>query len=165
LSDVDVDIYDASTDYWLGDVLTDASGVYWIRGLAAGGYKLRFRDTNEVYITEYYDDKPALTSADPIAVTAGVTSTANAQLALGGVISGVVTAEGNGAPLVNIDVNVYDASSATMRQTPRALIGSAGCPQAITSCTSVTITTSTWQSTTTTSPTGTARTRSRSRPA
>ena len=62
-----------------------------------------------VYLTEYYDDKPDLASADPIAVTAGMTSTASAQLVRGGVITGTITAEGSGLPLENIDVNVYDA--------------------------------------------------------
>jgi hypothetical protein len=111
LGNVDVDVYEASSGDYVADDTTDASGVYHIGGLVAGDYKLRFRDINEVYLTEYYDDKPSLDSADLVSVTAGMTSTANAQLALGGVVTGVVTVEGSGTPLSNVDVNIYDASS------------------------------------------------------
>ncbi|MGD9099759.1 MAG: carboxypeptidase regulatory-like domain-containing protein, partial [Anaerolineae bacterium] len=111
LSDIDVDVYVASSGNWLKDEMTDASGVYRISGLASGDYKLRFLDTNQIYLTEYYDDKPTKDSADLVTVAVGMTTTANAQLVLGGVVNGVVTAEGSGAALDNIDVNVHDASS------------------------------------------------------
>ncbi len=104
-------VYDAATgDYVSGDY-TDGSGVYLIGGLAAGNYKLRFTDYDGQYLEEYYDDKPDLDSADPIAVTGGITATASAELAPAGLISGTVTAEDSGLPLVNIRARVYDAST------------------------------------------------------
>ena len=78
-----VNVYEASSEDYMGDDTTDTSGVYRVGGLAPGDYTLRFRDLNETYLTEYYDDKPSQNSADPVSVSAGMTSTANAQLALG----------------------------------------------------------------------------------
>ncbi|MEE8389556.1 MAG: carboxypeptidase regulatory-like domain-containing protein [Anaerolineae bacterium] len=111
LSNIDVTAYDAVTGNYMNSDSSDASGIYRIGGLAAGNYKLRFRDYNGVYLPEYYDDKPDWGSADPVTVTAGVTTTANAQLAQAGMISGTVTAEGSGTPLSNVDVNAYDATT------------------------------------------------------
>ncbi|MDY7078280.1 MAG: carboxypeptidase regulatory-like domain-containing protein [Chloroflexota bacterium] len=111
LSDIDVDVYDATTSNWIGDDDSDSSGLYRIGGLAAGNYKLRFRDNNGIYLTEYHENKPDLDSGDPVTVTAGMTTTVNAQLTPAGVISGTITAEGSGTPLSNIDVDVYDATT------------------------------------------------------
>ncbi|HNT73872.1 MAG TPA: carboxypeptidase regulatory-like domain-containing protein [Anaerolineae bacterium] len=113
LDNIDVNVYDAATDAYVKDANTDADGIYRISGLAAGGYKLYFRDPNSAYMGEYYDDKSSLATADPIAVTAGLTTTANAALTAGGVLSGAVTEEGSGAPLAGIQVRAYDAATNT----------------------------------------------------
>jgi hypothetical protein len=111
VENIDVNVYDAATGNYIGDDDTDSSGVYRLSGLAAGSYKLYFRDYSGIYLSEYYDDKPTLSSADPVTVTAGVTATVDVALARAGVISGVVTDEGSGLPVENIDVNVYDATT------------------------------------------------------
>ena len=63
---------------------TVADGTYLIQGLAPGPYKVRFQDCEGTvdYRTEYYDNKPDVTSANSVSVTAGVTTTGiNAGLA------------------------------------------------------------------------------------
>ena len=70
--------------------------------MISDSYKLRFYDNNGAHLAEYYDDKPDLDSADPFSVTAGVTTTINAELTCGGIITGTVTAGGSGTPLENI---------------------------------------------------------------
>ena len=111
LNNVSVTAYDAASGNSKGSNTTNASGVYRINGLAAGNYKLRFTDNTGLYLREYYNNKPDFASADPVAVTSGVTTTINAQLVQGGVFSGTVTAEVGGAPLNNVSVTAYDAAS------------------------------------------------------
>ncbi len=111
LEDIDVNVYNATTGNYIRDTDTDASGVYRIGGLATGPYKLYFRDYDGVYLGEYYHDKPDLASADPVMATAGTTVTVNAALGLAGVVNGAVTDEGSGAPLVSINVTVYNAAT------------------------------------------------------
>lgn len=111
LNNVSVTAYDAASGNSKGSNTTNASGVYRINGLAAGNYKLRFTDNTGLYLREYYNNKPDFASADPVAVTGGVTTTINAQLVQGGVFSGTVTAEGSGTPLSNVNVRAYDAAT------------------------------------------------------
>ena len=111
LNNVSVTAYDAASGNSKGSNTTNASGVYRIKGLAAGNYKLRFTDNTGLYLREYYNDKLDFASADPVAITSGVTTTINAQLVQGGVFSGTVTAEVGGAPLNNVSVAAYDAAS------------------------------------------------------
>jgi len=93
---------------WLGANLTDASGNYDLGGLNTGTYRLSFRDNSGTYATEYYDDVTEdLGSATDIMVTVGTTtSNINAQLALAGHITGMVT-DCAGNPLMGIDVGAY----------------------------------------------------------
>ncbi len=111
LSNVSVTAYDAATDSFIDSNATNVSGTFRIGGLTTGNYKLRFRDNTGAYLTEFYNNKPDLAGADPFSVMAGMTTTINAQLALGGVISGMVTAEGSGAPLSNVSVTAYNATT------------------------------------------------------
>ncbi|MGX9728297.1 MAG: MSCRAMM family protein [Candidatus Electronema sp. VV] len=100
-----VDVYDL--DYnWAGDAITAADGSYTVIGLRAGSYKVLFyADGN--YTSEWYNDKASFESADAVAVTSGgAVSGINAELGVGGSISGKMTdAAGNG--LVG-GVDVYD---------------------------------------------------------
>jgi hypothetical protein len=87
---------------------SDESGEYAIAGLAAGAYKVQF--TNQVcppgegchqssYIPEYYDDVSGWGEAGEVVVSEGVTTEPiDAELALGGAISGTVTDE-EGEPI------------------------------------------------------------------
>ena len=62
-------------------------------------------------MSEWYDDQPDLSSADPVTVTQGSkTEGIDAALALGGSINGTVTAEDTGAPLADVCVDVVDTS-------------------------------------------------------
>ena len=111
LTSIGIEVRDASTHDFITSGSTDTSGVYHIGGLIAGTYKLFFYHYSGDYLSEYYDDKPNLDSADPITVTGGAMSTVNAQLTRAGVVNGVVTVEGSGAPLNSIRVRAYDAAS------------------------------------------------------
>ena len=55
-----------------GCAITNANGEYTISGLAAGEYKVEF--IRSEYVTQYYDDKPALAEAGPVAVVVGKTA-------------------------------------------------------------------------------------------
>jgi len=71
---------------------TDADGNYTISGLSSGDYIVGFFDSNYVYVSEYYDNKSGQASADTVAVTApGEVTGINAELSVGGTISGTVT--------------------------------------------------------------------------
>lgn len=96
---------------------TDASGNYTVTGLDAGEYIVKFDPQNfssvgdpaEAYLLEYYNDQPDQDSADPVTVTdPGTTSGIDAALERGSQISGTVTAEDGGAPLADVDVDIYD---------------------------------------------------------
>ena len=84
LGGICVAAYDPSNfEYPVTDDITDASGNYSVDRLTTGDYLLRFSDcgSNNV-LSEYYNDKASLDSADPVAVIGGsVTSGINAQLA------------------------------------------------------------------------------------
>jgi len=74
-----------------GSGFTDNAGVYTVDGLRTGTYRLRFSTSGGGYLSEYYQDKDTLETANDVAVTQGATVTANATLDLGGQISGTVT--------------------------------------------------------------------------
>ena len=109
LQGISVSLSDAATGGYVSGLTTDAGGAYRFAGLVAGDYVLRFRDYDDRYLEEYYDDQPHRSSADPVSVTAGMTTTVNAELTAGGVIAGTVTEEGSGSPLEGIRVNLYEA--------------------------------------------------------
>ena len=106
--------YDASSGEFAGFDETNSSGSYSVLGLRTGSHKILFRDTcdsaaDRAY--EWYDDKASRAVADPVSVTAGnETPDIDAALALGGSISGTVTAQESGLPLSGICVEVSDAA-------------------------------------------------------
>jgi major membrane immunogen (membrane-anchored lipoprotein) len=100
----------ASTGSSIFRVTTPANGTYLITGLAAGTYKVRFEDcvAPVEYAQEYYDNRPDLSSANTVSVTAGATTSGiNAGVAAAGSISGTVVADGTGAPLAGICVSPF----------------------------------------------------------
>jgi len=107
ISSIVVWAYDLSGD-WVDYVSPSSDGTYSIGGLAPGDYKVEFTDRamklgdepSGIYIDEWYDDAANFDSADTISVVAGATTTVNAQLTVGGSITGQVTAEGTGQPLI-----------------------------------------------------------------
>ena len=80
-------------------------GMYEIRGLPAGTYRVRFRDFSGYYLREYYDDASDVDSATDIEVldeerVDGI----DASLAEASKISGQVTGSDEVTPAENIDV-------------------------------------------------------------
>ena len=62
---------------------TLADGIYDIGGLRTGSYRIQFSEDDDAYVSECYNDKPTLALADPVAVTAGATTSGiNAVLAV-----------------------------------------------------------------------------------
>ncbi len=90
------------------DVRTNANGHYDLSGLNPGTYRVRFQDYHsQIYGAEYYDDVPDVESATDVTVTAGsTTSNIDAQLELGGKITGTVT-DADGNPLKGINVGIF----------------------------------------------------------
>ena len=98
-------LVDGDWDY-VTDADTSATGAYDLGGLPTGTYKVRFYGSGQ-YAGEWWDNKPTLSSADGIAVTAGsTTSGKNAELAIGSHITGTVTNTA-AAGLTGISVYAY----------------------------------------------------------
>lgn len=84
--------------------ITDENGLYNIRALPQGSYRLRFQPDGN-YIEEYFNNKTTETTADPVAVTTGnPTSGIDAALATGGRINGRIRATGSLAPIPGVVV-------------------------------------------------------------
>lgn len=86
---------------------TRAGGEYVIAGLASGEYEVQFIAPREgparFLIGQYYDDAATAREAAAVQVTAGSnTQNIDAQLALGGEVSGTVTVAATGAPLPGV---------------------------------------------------------------
>ena len=110
LQGVEVVVYD-NLGYRKGSATTSASGVYTTTGFRPGSYRLEFAPTygNSLdYLSEFYNDKASMTSADAITLSGPGLTTANAVLARGGSISGTVTSSITGAPLEDVDVSILD---------------------------------------------------------
>jgi Carboxypeptidase regulatory-like domain len=79
---------------------TDPSGEYAIYGLAPGSYTVEFSAATLGYVTQYYNDQSSSLHAQPVSVEAGITTAGiDAELVLGGRISGRVTDATTGAPI------------------------------------------------------------------
>jgi hypothetical protein len=87
---------------------TNASGEYTVTRLPAGEYKVEFApsfSSGQNYTTQYYNGESALAEANPVAVTAGgTTSAVNAELHEGGQITGTVTDASTTKPIEGIEV-------------------------------------------------------------
>ena len=90
---------------------TSTDGTYSIGGLVtASDYRVDFSDNNNVYASEFFDDVIGFGQATLVAVVGGQdTSGIDAELALGGSISGMVTGAGAG-PLGGIQVCAFSDS-------------------------------------------------------
>jgi len=113
---VQVGIYDLN-NVWIRSASTNTSGSYSIPGLAPANYKVFFDTRNDGnYISEWYDDKTSFTMADQVSVAIGLTTTANAELAGGGIISGQVTNVSNPPQgIANVSVSIYDLNNIWIR--------------------------------------------------
>lgn len=94
---------------------TDSHGEYGVDGLNAGTYEVSFypgmysfEPTN--LLSQYYDGSSTLGGADPVSVTAGsTTSGIDAELFVGGQISGTVTDAADGSQLEGVEACAYEA--------------------------------------------------------
>jgi PKD repeat protein len=87
---------------------TSSGGEYTLPGLAAGSYEVSFtapegRGLN--FVTQYYNEKPAYSSFNPVTVEVGQTSSGiDATLQTGGQVTGKVTSASTKATLSGIEV-------------------------------------------------------------
>jgi 5-hydroxyisourate hydrolase-like protein (transthyretin family) len=130
LVDVNVRAYQQlpGQNYWSlvgSSTATRVDGTYDLGGLTAGTYRIEFSPWQSGHLPEYWDDAATIGSASDIVVAASATVTGkNAQLALGGHITGKVTGP-DGAGLSGVYVSAYtkvqdtdgDYWSPTMRGT------------------------------------------------
>ena len=88
---------------WIASANTAADGAYWIGGLAAGTYRVRFDDWSSAYHGETYDNAPDLNSGTDVVVGEGVTVAGiDASLLGWSKIRGRVTGPDGATPLSGI---------------------------------------------------------------
>ena len=99
IPNVYINVYDYNNNYWIKGSSTDSDGNYSLK-VPAGTYKVRFSQppSDGYYAPQWYDNKSNSVAADLVTVKGFRTTTnIDAQLAIGGTISGRVTdASGNG---------------------------------------------------------------------
>jgi 5-hydroxyisourate hydrolase-like protein (transthyretin family) len=99
-----------------GFTRSDATGHYQLV-LPPGTYRLAAFDDAKHYLTAFYSDAVSFAAANPVAVLATQTTTANFALSEGAKVSGVISDARSGAPIANAVVAFYVngviASSAT----------------------------------------------------
>lgn len=102
-----------------GHAKTNAMGTYSIPAVAAGTYVVKFVGCPSPYwVYQYYNDQYSTASANAVTVTTGITTAGiNAQLVLGGQITGSVTDNSSPAvPLANMCVSaVFGGGGAPVR--------------------------------------------------
>jgi alpha-tubulin suppressor-like RCC1 family protein len=83
---------------------TDAEGRYILGSLPLGDYKIEFQapSSGPDYVTEYYDNAPSWSQAQPVHVTEALTAGVDAALADGGEMTGTVIALSDGEPLAGV---------------------------------------------------------------
>ena len=92
---------------------TGEEGHYTIKGLPAGEYEVKFYPPYESgYVRQYFDGKESPEEADAVAVSLGETmSGIDAELALGGQITGTVTDALSHEPLEGAEACAYELAS------------------------------------------------------
>ncbi len=95
---------------WYTSTRTGADGTWQIRGLPTGSYVVRFGDSSDGYVEEYFDDAVNFADRTLVELVEGVSTTGiDAALLVEGVLSGVVRDEA-GQPIANAWVEAVDAS-------------------------------------------------------
>ncbi len=108
LGNIEVTAYETGeTKFPVGSATTNTRGEYTIAGLASGKYKMEFsaEGSGLNFVTQYYKEKTSLAAANPVPVIQGETiEGTNAELRVGGEISGTVTDAATHAPVSNVYV-------------------------------------------------------------
>ncbi len=105
-----------------GRATTNGAGQYRLAGLAPGSYTVVFVDPAAAHRPEFHADSATPDGATPVAVSAGGSTTVDAVLAanspgpVAGSVSGVVSEDGSGAPVVG-------AMVVALRSSDLALVG------------------------------------------
>lgn len=113
---------------------TDINGTYTIKSVAAGTYTVEFGGCGTLqghYLIQSYDHQSSVTTASPVTVTPGHTTTGiDAALVTGGIITGKVTAMVGGKALAEVCVLAQTAgtSGAPTATTTTTKTGAAGAP-------------------------------------
>jgi protocatechuate 3,4-dioxygenase beta subunit len=103
-------VYDAN-GLNVGSTLTDSAGNYTVGPLAAGSYTLSVEGSNTGYISEWWNNKTNMETADKLTVTAGQALTGrNIQLARGASISGTISGVGLPNAASYGSVTAYDSA-------------------------------------------------------
>jgi Carboxypeptidase regulatory-like domain len=106
LKNIEVTAYEASgKEFFVGYAKTNEKGEYTIAGLVSGSYKVEFFKSGLNYVTQYYKGKSSLATAESIEVKQEQAATGiDAELEVGGVISGTVTDASTHAALPKANV-------------------------------------------------------------
>ncbi len=116
VADVCVEVYEASDQYdVVGFAETASNGTYTVDQLTPGtGYLVEFNpscaETGSQYLAQWYDDGASAASATTVTPTASPSTGINANLVVGGSISGQVTDAG-GDPITTRDICVAASST------------------------------------------------------
>ncbi len=105
IDDVEVGIYTADTENYLGTSTTDEDGNFQTRTSISAPVKLRFEADD--YASEWFNDKPSIAAADALVATSAGLDVGSVVLTSGATVSGVVKSDA-GAPLELITVQAYD---------------------------------------------------------
>lgn len=120
IAGVDLDLYGSTGEFLSGYSATSAAdGSYGFGALPAGTYFLRADPDpgiGQFFVKAYYDGEFLLSTATPIIVGANTVTGIDLNLAPGGLIAGTVTETGTNTPLVDIDIDLYDALGNEMPQ-------------------------------------------------
>jgi hypothetical protein len=107
LEGVEVCAYEVEEEVEGGCALTSPSGQYTISSLVPGEYKVEFWPHREGlnYVTQYYNHKSTFATAEAVTVISGGTATGvNAQLQVGGLLTGTLTDAATHAALPGVFV-------------------------------------------------------------
>jgi len=113
LQSIYVQVFDSSGSPVTGTT-TGVDGSYTTTGLPSGNYTVEFFDMAGGYFSQFYSGETSASTADPVTVSLGATSTnISAALVPDGRISGTVADATNHAPLAGASVTVLDSTGAT----------------------------------------------------
>lgn len=93
---------------WFRSAQTNGNGVYQVKGLPAGTYKIGFHDwMTGQYLEEYFNDKLTIEAANVVTLSEGqVLPNRNAELSEGASIAGTVS--GPSGPVEGVSVSAYE---------------------------------------------------------
>lgn len=117
LYDVQVVAYDAVTGKDITYGYTNSSGIYTIRQLPSGTYRLKFYGQYAGnFLDQWYSNKSRESLADIVTVAAPATvGNINISMEKGATITGTVTDSTNNTPVAGVAVTIYDASGSAVR--------------------------------------------------